>query len=558
MLHLKGLSGGEHTLRVAATDSLENAVMTSVKILVIKKPPRIDFTHPALVQSARTAITGTYSIAMPLAPLASVFCSDQYRNSASAVRATIDRRTQKFSCRNYNVQGANRRSVRVRACDIYGNCGDYMTRISHDGRRPHEISNLAVTPARAWTYNRDDPGCRVKSASSAPYYRNIPAHCPRLSVDTAGHYVWENADAAHGGNQLTAPNLMILTQSATRLNASATDPVNIADMNTRGVAYLRISVRDSASATEGYRTLPENLNFTYSYTQIRCERDTEATRRPYAECGRENFIPRFTHRPLPFVGVSEAGGFALVTVAFTDDFLNTPGQPLWYAEGAEIIHRIELRACDEAGHCIRRKTRFRVRVLAKEPLFEAEVVPGFVNNLRRARNYGLTLRQQPARIWRIRNTFSDYPIWVRFQPPARMKVTFYSSEYRKINSYIRHYVTRTYVSERNDTGCGRTGNWPNRRVRHRQFYRYDYLGTYFRNVHRATPSPHGYGYPGHPIGSQATHSKCAHHGGGCSPGHPRPALSIDNRVSQSDWPRYANDNRRVCFRLPSADSQSSK
>ncbi len=523
VLHLADLPGGEHTLRVVAADTLENAAATSVRILIIKQPPRIDFTHPVLVQSERTAITGTYSIAMPQASLASVVCSDQDGNFVSAVRATIDRQVQEFSCRDYDVRQANHRSVRVRACDIYGNCGDYVTHISHDGNRPNEIRNLAVTSERTLAYNRNDPRCGGRRSTSAePYYRNVPADCPRLSANTADYYVWEDADAAHGGNQITEPILMLLPQSATRLNASAADPVHIADMNARGVAYLRISVRDSAAAPGGYHTFPENLNITYSYTQIRCRRDTEGTRRPYAECARENFIPRFTHRPLPFVGMNEPGGFALATVAFTDEFLNAPGQPLWYAEGAEIIHRIELKVCDEVGNCIRRKTRFRVRVLAEEPLFEAEVGPAFANNLRRAENYGLTLRQQSVRIWRIRNTFSDYPVWVRFEPPARTEVTFYSSEYRKVNSYRRNYVTQTYVRRRNDTSCGRTGSWPFTRVRHRRFYRYDYLANYYRNVHRATPSPHGNGYPGHVPDSQVTHSRCEHHGSGSLPAIPSP------------------------------------
>ena len=534
------LPGGEHTLRVMATDALENAVTTSVKILIIKQPPRIDFTHPDLVQSARTAITGTYSVAMPLAPLASVVCSDQDGNSASSVRAIIDRRAETFSCRNYDVRRANDRSVHVRACDIYGNCGDYETRISQDGVRPNEIKNLAVTPRRTLAYNRNDPRCRLHVASGQPYYRNIPADCPRLSAGTANYYVWEDADASHGGNRITAPNLMLLPQSATRLNVSATDPVSIADMNVQGVAYLRISVRDPADASGGYRTFPENLNITYSYTQIRCERDTEETRRPYTECARENFIPRFTHRPLPFVGMNEQGGFALATVAFTDEFLNAPRQPLWYAEGAEIIHRIELSVCDEAGNCIRRKTRFRARVLAEKPLFEAEVGAGFANNLRHARNYGLTLKQQSVRIWRIRNTFSDYPVWVRFQPPERTRVTFYSSEYRKVNSYRRNYVTRTYVRQRNDTGCGKTGDWPFTRVRHRKFYRYDYLANYYRNVHRSTPSPHGNGYSGHPPGSQATHSRCEHHGWGSLPDIPSPHYQTETgfpKVISRNWQR---------------------
>ncbi len=438
-LDMQLATNGEHSLSLIARDVLGHEQQQDLQVLLVKDAPQLHFTHPSLSRETTMDISGNITLATPLAPVAHIDCLVP---NDSAVRAIIT--ADKFVCRSYDIEDYDENPIDVRVCDIHQICAVFQTYVSQDSRSPL-VSE--VFPDQLLSY---DFACLGYSN-----YDNIPADCP-IEMQSG---ILQSAGTLN-------PRPFILYQNATQLDER--ELAEQESMDAAGIAYVLITAADR-SDPRFYFSRPQDLNISYSYTQLNCLVDDRL------RCPTSRRTLYFADRPLePW---SYEDGEAKATIAFTNEFLNQAGKPLWYLAPTSYIHRLDISICDEARNCITRIVRFRIKLFASEPIVTAQVNDNFIRLLRQSSDYAQTLGSSTnvARQWEILNP-SSYPIWVRLANPEDITIDYDKISIRKRTAYIKHevreFVHSSYLP--GDASCGRTpwyaGN--KRRAKYRIYHQY--------------------------------------------------------------------------------------
>ena len=480
------LLSGEHNVRVIASDALSNSLQINSPILIIKHPPQVTLTHQNISNQDTLDISGKIILTSPEASVASITCSF-LRNPTGAVHREINGEINgnNFVCRSLPIVGLNNELVEVEICDIFANCAIYPTFVTHDNSPP--ILSSVAMPNMVNVYS-----CGEKNR-----YDDIPPNCLITQSPAANIYsISEQAQDL----QKTNPPLIVVQQEETLLNNESlvidsfadvmpnnglmVSEINRAELDRQGIIFAGINVHDNELSPSRYFTDPYDLNITYSYTQIDCP--TDDTGNQNLVCSQNNKKVYFTRKSMPeaAINVNTDSSDAEITIPFSNEFLSSANNPLWYSAPPRIIHRLDIFVCDEAGNCVEYVTRFRVTVLAAAPTVAFNSNNNFRNDFQRHDNlrYLFSVIQRNVRTWRISNP-SPTDIWVRVeQSPANIQYFAEMWIMRKINKYSTHRH-RQFPRK-----VGLCGNWPFHRSRYRSVTEYT---TDTENYYSSTPNPRG-------------------------------------------------------------------
>ena len=482
------LLSGEHNVRVIASDALSNSLQINSPILIIKHPPQVTLAHQNISNQDTLDISGKIILTSPEASVASITCSF-LRNPTGAVHREINGEItgNNFVCRSLPIVGLNNELVEVEACDIFANCAIYPTFVTHDNSPPI-LSSVAMPNI-----------VNVYSCGEKNRYDDIPPNCPITQSPAANIYsISEQAQDL----QKTNPPLIVVQQDEILLNNeslvidSFADvmpnnglmlseiKINRAELDRQGIIFAGINVHDNELSPSRYFTNPYDLNITYSYTQIDCPEDDTGNQN--LVCSQNNKKVYFTRKSMPEVAINlnTDSSDAEITIPFSNEFLSSANNPLWYSAPPRIIHRLDIFVCDEAGNCVQYVTRFRVTVLAAAPTVAFNINNNFRNDFQRHDNlrYLFSVIQRNVRTWQISNP-SPTDIWVRVkQSPANIQYFAEMWIMRKINKYSTHRHRQFAIRD------GRCGNWP---FRFGQYILITEYTTETKNHYSSTPNPRG-------------------------------------------------------------------
>ena len=422
-------NSGEYRLSLIARDALANERQQDFSILLVKETPQLSFTHSRLVQHSVIDITGNISLATPLAPVADIHCLVP---NEMEIKANID--GDLFSCKNYNVQDYDEKPINVRVCDIYDNCALFQTYVSQDARPPIITGGLSE---QLLTYH----------SSCIPYqqgnYDDISSDCRTEIRGTAGLLQLDDSETE---GALLNPKPFILYQNATSFGVL--DPFDRAALTAVGIGYVTFNAAD-VSDPRFYFTRPDDLNISYSYSQLVCLVDNE-------QCPDEKRNYYFKHKPLSASLYREGKVEKIIT--FTNEFLNHETKPIWYLAPTGTIHRLELSVCDEAKNCVVKIIRFRIKLHAREPLVTAKISQNSIRLLKDAQDYSQVFGSgvSTVRIWEIYNP-SNYPVWVRIESVEKLTALYKYADIRKQNKYRKHTIREWRHSSYlpGNASCGR-------------------------------------------------------------------------------------------------------
>ena len=482
------LLSGEHNMRVIASDALSNSLQINSPILIIKHPPQVTLAHQNISNQDTLDISGKIILASPEASVASITCSF-LRNPTGAVHREINGEINgnNFICRSLPIVGLNNELVEVEICDIFANCAIYPTFVTHDNSPP--ILSSVTMPNMVNVYS-----CGEKNR-----YDDIPPNCPITQSPAANIYsISEQAQDL----QKTNPPLIVVQQEEILLNNESLVidnfadgmqnnglmvseiKINRAELDRQGIIFAGINVHDNELSPSRYFTDPYDLNITYSYTQIDCPEDDTGNQN--LVCSQNNKKVYFTRKSIPeaAINLNTDSSDAEITIPFSNEFLSSANNPLWYNSPPRIIHRLDIFVCDEAGNCVEYVTRFRVTVLAAAPIVAFNSNNNFRNDFQRHDNlrYLFSVIQRNVRTWRISNP-SPTDIWVRVkQSPANIQYFAEMWIMRKINKYSTHRH-RQFLRK-----VGRCGNWFSSSNRYVSVTEYT---TETKNHYSSTPNPRG-------------------------------------------------------------------
>ena len=418
------LTSGEHLVQILARDALGQEREVTGRFTLVKEAPTLVFTHPKLFRTRSGDITGNLSLATPIAPVAAITCQVA---GAPNIKARIQNKA--FTCADYPVVNTDNSPISVEVCDIFNNCATFTTSVSQDHRSP--LIPRTYIQARSRTYKWST--CPTAGSE----YDTIPLSCPHVEVNTVGSGLYEIADPAQR-NQIRDPVLIILHQADTVLNAS--QGVDRAQLARRRHAYIGMDTHDYNDDTSYHFTSAADLKITYSYTQVDCVQDIASNPRICPAANRSTY---FRHKSLPFVAHDNQTGIAKITLVFADAFLQAASKPHWYLAAPRIIHRLDIHVCDEAGNCIQRVTRFRVKVIATAPVIANRPLPSTTRFQLQSKNHYLGNSRNAVATKKIAITNPiQRPIWYAFYTQQATEVEIQYSSARRLYGFRKRNWTQ--------------------------------------------------------------------------------------------------------------------
>ena len=421
------LANGRHTIRIIAADTLEQEREVRTQVLIVQEPPQLNFTHRLVVAEPQANITGTFTPVVPEARIRNITCLTTH-GPINAIRAEIQ--GLHFACRDYPIAGFVNQTIDVEVCDAFANCAIQTTSISHDSSPPSVINE--VVPRHSRTYQWHHSACLVNGRRIRGEALNqIPFDCPQMRSETIrqNHYrLLDPSSPTYSTERLNNPDLILLDQAAIMVRPNRQRQV----LEQKGVAFVGLDVVDNASI--GYASPAPKLNITYSYTQYDCD----ALSSNHQICPLTNQSLRFADRPVPPIGLDASGERVNITLAFTNAFLNHPGTQPWYMAQPQVIHALVLKVCDEAGHCIRRATHFRARVVASAPIIDERPLPDATRHALANRTTYLMNSRAPIVTKKIVvSNPRAYPVWYAFYEEEPTSVIIQYSTAQRLYGFTR-------------------------------------------------------------------------------------------------------------------------